>query len=75
MTEWEMMERPREWLVYSLGYVADKATVADGMEAIDGYVAYLRQHRVEYGYPDDYNLTAVCPATAERIQARGTFNG
>jgi hypothetical protein len=71
MRDWEMMEQPRTWRIWSSGHVVHRDT-ADSAEAIlDDYVSYLVQHRQEYGYPDDYELRAVCVETGERVTARG----
>jgi len=70
MGEWDMTG-DRTWRVYSHGGVADTVTTDDPDKAIGGYVEYLQQHRLDYGYPDKYELVAVCLETAERVTARG----
>jgi len=63
----------RTWRVYSHGGVADTVTADDPDKAIGSYVKYLQQHRLDYGYPDKYELVAVCLETAERVTARGVL--
>ena len=72
MGEWDMTG-DRTWRVYSHGGVADTVTADDPEKAIGGYVEYLQQHRLDYGYPDEYELVAVCLETAERVTARGVL--
>ena len=69
--EWETMNKPRTWRILSHGGVADVAVAEDASVAIAGYVDYLIEHRRDYGYPDAYDLVAVCVETAERVTARG----
>ena len=73
MDEWETMNGPRTWRILSHGGVADTVTTDDPGKAIGGYVDYLQQHRLDYGYPDKYELVAVCLETAERVTARGAL--
>ena len=71
--EWETMNGTRTWRILSHGGVADVTRAEDADVAIASYVDYLQEHKRDYGYPDAYELVAVCVETAERISARGTL--